>query len=65
MPYVLPESHTNPHSCKAAVDAVGEILDKAVKPVLLAGGCIEIFASMLVILRVGSFICGCFIKVSV
>ncbi|KAF5833068.1 thiamine diphosphate-binding protein [Dunaliella salina] len=37
VPFVLPHAHTNPHSCQAAVDAVGEVLDKAVKPVLLAG----------------------------
>ncbi|KAF5833071.1 putative pyruvate decarboxylase [Dunaliella salina] len=37
VPYMLPHAHTNPHSCQAAVDAVGEVLDKAIKPVLLAG----------------------------
>eukprot|EP00967_Tisochrysis_lutea_P119479 scaffold195036_cov16-Tisochrysis_lutea.AAC.1 len=37
VPYMLPHAHTNPNSCQAAVDAVGEVLDKAIKPVLLAG----------------------------
>ena len=37
VPYVLEKQHTNQHSLRAAVECAASVLNKAVKPVLLAG----------------------------